>query len=258
MRVWQAGENGISLVAPGVPFLRQGNEDPRGYATGNFIGGTTSALGERLPAGNVIAGNKQSGIYIFRGGANKVQGNFIGLGIDGMKPIPHGTDGVGAPFCADGVFIEEGTFNDIGGDAAGLGNVISGNIGDGVRIIAPTHTAILNDVKGNLIGTTADGMGRLGNGSNDDPRALRPVLPETAGATVAASPPVTSAQRASPSVHWRPMPQPRTKPVASTPDKRRLGNFSTTRLSSPPRQGPNLPAALPNSFSLTRACAADT
>ena len=154
--------NGVALAAPDVPFLRQGNDPADGYATGNFIGGRDPA------ARNVISGNRNTGVFIFRGVSNIVEGNYIGVGPDGITPVPNGPDGPDAEFGADGVAIEEGTNNGIGGVEAGAGNVISGNTRAGVRIRAVTRSANRNWVQGNLIGTDNNGNFNLslGNGGS--------------------------------------------------------------------------------------------
>lgn len=63
----------------------------------------------------------------------------------------------------DGVAAEESAGNTIGGTVAGAGNVIAANGGNGVVLFGFLTTQ--NVVAGNLIGTSADGTGNLGNGS---------------------------------------------------------------------------------------------
>ena len=151
------GLNGVSFVAPNVPFLREGNEDPRGYASNNIIDGTVLT--------NVISGNKQSGVYIFRGFNNTVRGNFIGVGADGKTPVPNGTNDATASFGNDGIWIEEGTGNFIGSPAADRGNLISANKGHGIRISAARKSANDNTIQFNLIGTDVDGNFKAGLGN---------------------------------------------------------------------------------------------
>jgi parallel beta-helix repeat protein len=121
-------------------------------ATDNLIGGVTVA--ER----NIIAGNLNHGVAIKPGDLdlptvrNQVQGNYIGVLIDGVT-------GHGNIF--DGVYIEEASDNIIGGTAVGAGNVISGNGKAGVEIGGAGSTS--NLVQGNFIGTTADGSAALQN-----------------------------------------------------------------------------------------------
>lgn len=82
---------------------------------------------------------------------NDVEGNLIGTNASGAAALPNSQGGV---------LIEASTNNTIGGSAAGTGNVISGNIGNGVLL---TVGARLNTVAGNLIGTDASGTVALGN-----------------------------------------------------------------------------------------------
>jgi len=115
---------------------------------GNLIGGTNSG------ARNVISGNGQSGVYLYGSGAtgNRVQGNYIGVGISGSMVVSNANDGItlnGAPG------------NTIGSAASGGGNVISGNGFSGVAM--DTGGASNNIVLGNFIGTGATGMTALGN-----------------------------------------------------------------------------------------------
>lgn len=151
------GLNGIALGAPSLPFLRQGNDAPDGYASETLIGGPDPELS------NVIAGNGHAGILIFRGEQNRVQGNLIGVGIDGATPVPNGLAGIGASYGRDGVWIEEGSNNEIGGVVEGAGNVISGNLGSGVRISAVHKDAEENVIQGNLIGTDQSGTVAVAN-----------------------------------------------------------------------------------------------
>ena len=114
---------------------------------GSTIGGT--AAGE----GNVISGAARYGVYI-KTSDNLVIDNRIGTDPTGTTPMPDGT----------GVEIAAGTFNTIGGTAAGAGNVISGNTGDGVDITGAGASG--NLVEGNLIGTNAGGTAALKNSEN--------------------------------------------------------------------------------------------
>ncbi len=117
-------------------------------ATNNTIGGTTPA--ER----NLISGNSGNGVHILDRGTtgNLVEGDFIGTDVNGSQPLGNG---------GTGVIIWSGpTNNTIGGTAAGSGNLISANGGNGVWL----HAADLNDVAGNKIGTNVTGTSALGNG----------------------------------------------------------------------------------------------
>jgi hypothetical protein len=109
----------------------------------NTIGGTASG------AGNVISGNRANGILSF-GTSEVIQGNFIGTDITGTQALGNGGDGVSA-----------GSNTTIGGTAAGAGNVISANAGNGISLAGNG-----NLVLGNLIGTDITGTQALSNGGN--------------------------------------------------------------------------------------------
>ena len=84
----------------------------------------------RPGSGNIISGNDQYGVRIVDAGTNNnlVQNNFIGLDITGTLARANSIDGVR---------LEAGgaaTGNVIGGTVAGLGNVISGNVGSGIHV----------------------------------------------------------------------------------------------------------------------------
>ena len=111
----------------------------------NVVGGTTA--GTR----NVISGNYQNGVHITANGTNNVvAGNYIGTDCSGNSPLSNGGDGV----------LIDGLNNTVGGAAAGVRNVISGNSGNGVTM---SVSASNNGVAGNYIGTNAAGLGALPN-----------------------------------------------------------------------------------------------
>jgi uncharacterized repeat protein (TIGR01451 family) len=106
-------------------------------------------------AGNVISGNTGFGVQFFGvGTGNLIQANMIGADVTGSVAI--GNSG--------GVAITNAASNTVGGTAAGAGNVISGNNGNGVRV--NSATAINNRVQGNFIGTALNGSSPLANGSD--------------------------------------------------------------------------------------------
>jgi len=118
------------------------------YASDNTIGGVAAG------AGNVISGNGTAGVLIFRGARNFIEGNKIGTDPTGTSPVPNGEAGVE---------INEADDNVIGGTGLGAPNLISGNTGDGVLIIADGEAATGNIVQGNFIGTSVSGDTALGN-----------------------------------------------------------------------------------------------
>ena len=115
---------------------------------GVTIGGTQPG------AGNLISGN-MAGIVVI-GSLNVIQGNKIGTDITGKLKLGNLNWGI----------TVEGDTNTVGGPATGAGNLISGNGTFGILFI-PFNTATSGTViQGNLIGTQADGISPLGNGSD--------------------------------------------------------------------------------------------
>src|SRR5262249_26798024 len=116
-------------------------------ASGNLIGGPNA--GER----NLISGNDASGVAIITFATNNtIQGNRIGTDASGTVRQSNKLAGI--------FFQGAVTHNLIGGAAPGEGNLISGNtIGIGVTGARTRDNRVL----GNIIGTTADGRGELGN-----------------------------------------------------------------------------------------------
>ena len=118
---------------------------------------------------NLISGNAANGIAILgsttaSGSNNIIAQNRIGTSADGTAALSNGENGI---------LIEGSSRNLIGGTISGgndptkgittpppLGNLISGNIGNGVLI---NNGATDNTLSGNFIGTTASGNQALGN-----------------------------------------------------------------------------------------------
>ncbi len=111
-----------------------------GDQTGSVIGGTTPE------ARNIISGNSIAGIIAGATGGPHIEGNYVGLNIDGDTPIPNETG-----------ILAAGSDIIIGGGSTSTRNVVSGNIAFNVSvqgILAPT---VDNEVRGNYIGTNAAG-----------------------------------------------------------------------------------------------------
>ena len=141
--------NLIGTPVSGTAALGNGNNGISLYnAPRNQVGGT--ATGAR----NVISGNTGSGVYLNGSGTtgNLVQGNYIGTDTNGSLAIPN---------AGDGLTINGGSANTIGGASAGAGNLLSGNSQGGVSLIGAGATG--NLVQGNYIGTDASGRLALGN-----------------------------------------------------------------------------------------------
>jgi len=138
--------NFIGTGATGTTALGNGAAAPAGAGGGvqlidaesNTIGGTVAG------ARNVIGGNGVAGILDNGAQNNVIQGNFLGIGADGVTAVPNAT---GVWVMSPNAPALPAQNNLIGGTVAGGGNVIASNSGAGVIVS----------------GTTARGDGILGN-----------------------------------------------------------------------------------------------
>ena len=154
--------NIIGLKADGTTLAANGQHGV--YVTlssdNNRIGGTA------VNAGNVIAGNTLSGVYI-DGSTDAtfttevtgtlVQGNLIGTDITGTLDRGNGQYGVWIGNSADN--------NTIGGTTAGHRNIISGNNVGGIYVTG-TGTDD-NTIQGNYVGTDVNGTAAVSNSGNN-------------------------------------------------------------------------------------------
>jgi CSLREA domain-containing protein len=124
------GTNVTGLSA--LPNLVHGLE--LAAADGTQIGGTTSA------ARNIISGNGGDGVRFGSTNFTRLEGNYIGVDASSTGPLGNGVHGV----------LTGSGFGDIiGGTAAGAGNIIAFNAGDGIA--SPTNTIIDLGVLSNSI-----------------------------------------------------------------------------------------------------------
>ena len=108
--------------------------------------------------GNLISGNSGYGIRLYQGARDQVIGNRLGTDGTGQEIL---LDGAGNPaFQKAGVVVQQSAQAQIGGAAAGAGNLISGN-DTGLLIQGPGADGA--QVEGNSIGVTASGGKPLGN-----------------------------------------------------------------------------------------------
>jgi len=139
----------------GVACEIGGNEGPNIQIA---IGGTTAA------ARNIISGNTFHGIRLsgIQSGSVTIQGNYIGVATDGHSALANQVDGINCTRQAA-----------IGGSAAGAGNVIANNTGNGVTVLSGsngTNTVTLegNSIFGNgLRGIDLNGEGVTPNDARD-------------------------------------------------------------------------------------------
>lgn len=116
-------------------------------STGNEIGGSG------VDEGNTISANIGGGIIFETANGNFIRNNFIG------------TDSTGIATCvscsnSNGILFLSSNSNTIGGNSASNeGNVISNNLGFGIRF----EGSSTNNILGNTIGLGADGLNYFGN-----------------------------------------------------------------------------------------------
>jgi len=119
------------------------------------VGGATAA--DR----NLVSANLQNGIRV-RGAVtdfNTVQGNFVGVDINGAATSNLGN-------AMDGILLEGGANNN-----AVVGNVCSGNLGNGVHLAGQAGTnTTANLIQANLVGLANDGVTPAPNGTTAAPR----------------------------------------------------------------------------------------
>jgi hypothetical protein len=114
-------------------------------SSSNLIGGTSAG------ARNVISGNGipyDYGVIIAGPGTsgNVIEGNYVGVGADGLTAVPNYW----------GIVCSSGATNNIfGGTSTGARNIISGNLAEGLRLTDLGTMA--NVVQGNYIGTDSTG-----------------------------------------------------------------------------------------------------
>ena len=118
------------------------------FLNNNAAYNTIGAITSPGTPSNVISGNLQDGVHIINcANNNTVEGDYIGVNVDGTSALGNGYSGV--------AIFGGGCNNTIGGTASGSGNVISGNGQNGVYI--SDQGTIDNLVAGDYIGTDYTG-----------------------------------------------------------------------------------------------------
>jgi hypothetical protein len=147
-------------------------------SSGDLIGGNPS--GDPGVVANVISANRGSGIVLRGSSRDTIAANRIGTNPAGTARMGNGGDGIELTRGADGNEIGGTDYTDPSTGAANnptgnkgtvppvfvvppLGNLISGNAGNGVLI---TAGSLGNKLNGNFVGTTASGNATLGNRGN--------------------------------------------------------------------------------------------
>lgn len=144
--------------------------DPTGQvAKANYLGiyeyvhtydttiGTNSDGIDDLAERNLVSGNSYAGIFSASWGNVGdnahliIAGNLVGTSASGNAALPNYL----------GIVVNTADGARIGGTADGAGNLVSGNLNDGIYLWVATSNTV---IEGNLVGTTADGLHGLGNG----------------------------------------------------------------------------------------------
>jgi hypothetical protein len=149
--------NLIGATAAGAAALANGNGVNIVDSSNNTVGGTagTTPGGPCTGACNVISGNTTDGLNVGgQAAGNSIQGNFVGVNQAGSAALANGNL---ANFIGDGILIQA-PGNTVGGTQMGAGNVISGNVWNGL-VVATSGTTI----QGNRIATSADGSTAIPN-----------------------------------------------------------------------------------------------
>jgi titin len=160
--------NGVGVLVKGASATGnyiEGDDigtDSTGTATdeGNGTGVKIVDAGSNTILEDTIAANKGNGVEIQgvlgKADRNTLLANYIGTNMGGASHLGNRGDGVSILHASEtsvGVLIPHG--------GGGAGNVISGNLYDGVSITGADSTG--NLVQANKIGTTHDGKTALGN-----------------------------------------------------------------------------------------------
>jgi parallel beta-helix repeat protein len=193
LAVDRASGDGVTLAAGSITLngdylgLNLGGRAAGNRGAGLYV--SASSSGNRIglnPArapgvvANVISGNGRNGVVLAGSSGNTLVANRIGTNPAGTASIGNGGSGL--------VLARRARGNEIGGTAftnpatgqannptgnkgtvppvfvvPPLGNLISGNGGNGILIESGSAR---NDLNGNFVGTTVSGNGRLGNRGN--------------------------------------------------------------------------------------------
>lgn len=119
-------------------------------------GSSVVSIGDEHAPGNLISGNDGNGIRITGASSslNQIVANQIGVNAAGDSAIPNTKDGID-------IAGAKTTF--IGQAAAGTGNLISGNGGNGIHLEGKTS---LTQIFGNSIGTSQNRLSAIANGND--------------------------------------------------------------------------------------------
>ncbi|HZY84043.1 MAG TPA: PKD domain-containing protein, partial [Gemmataceae bacterium] len=157
------GRYGIDLMGAAKTVVQGdyvGTNAAGGAALPNGAGGVAllSGAAANVVANNVVSGNGGPGLLLSGAGTlgNGVYANRVGTDAAGKAALANAGPGVNLAAGA--------SYNVVGGSAAALRNVVSGNAGDGVQLSGAGTSA--NVVAGNYVGLNAAGAAALANGGD--------------------------------------------------------------------------------------------
>ena len=171
--------NYVGLALDGSPSGNHGDGVHIGpTSSGDVIGANPS--GDSGVVANVISGNGGNGVSLTGSSGDTIVANRIGTNPSGTAAVANGGDGIALSAGSTGNEIGGTDFTDASTGQVNnptgskgqvppvfvvppLGNLISGNNGNGVSITGHSQSNVLN---GNFVGTTASGNGALGNGGD--------------------------------------------------------------------------------------------
>ena len=110
------------------------------------------------PLGNIISGNKQNGVYIYKSAKNIFNGNFIGTNVAGIKAIHNKKNGVHI-INSDYITLQGCDFET---EPFVYYNVISGNCENGIQVSNSSNT----NIQGNFLGIGASNAVIVANHKN--------------------------------------------------------------------------------------------
>jgi hypothetical protein len=157
------GQNGVFITGSSTRQARVSGNLIGTYADGTNGGGRNAQFGVRVSQandhviggtnvgeGNLICANLHGGILVETSALVRIWGNRIGADATGYGPLGNASNGVLLRATADAI---------VGGAGPYAGNQVADHDQFGVWILLSTGAM----VRGNLIGTAADGLQNLGN-----------------------------------------------------------------------------------------------
>jgi parallel beta-helix repeat protein len=151
--IWIDGAAGTTILGNLIGTDQDGKQARANHSSGIYVENASGVTIGAASNGNVISGNRKQGILLEGASDVTVVANFIGVAPDGRTRLANGSHGI---------LLSDTSDVTIGGPG-GLGNVIAGNTGDGLRVAgASDGTRVL----GNWIGVGHDGTTKQANAGN--------------------------------------------------------------------------------------------